>query len=356
MLHLDAGRAWRGGQRQVLLLARGLSERGIRSLLAAPSGSPLALRAQAAGLEVAPLRTLGDLDLAAVFRLARLVRRIRPELIHAHDARSHTTAMLAALLGRERPLVVTRRTPFGRRWSPFTRLKYGRGVDLYIAVSQAVRAGLLARGVDPARIRVVYSGIEPIAGIQPIDWRARLGLAADARVVGSVGGLSREKGYGELVDGVAWLDDARVHLVLVGSGRERRRLLARARARGLNGRVHLPGPTQHPRDAMAGFDLYVQPSRHEGLGTSVLDALALGMPTVAASSGGLREIIEPETSGLLVPSGSPGALAGAIARLLEDDALRRTLVEGGRRRAADFSAEAMVEGTMAVYRELVGRL
>lgn len=352
VFHVDTGRGWRGGQRQALLLARGLARCGIGSAVATPPGSPLSLRAQAAGLPVFALRVRGDLDLAAAVRLARLARRVGADVLHAHDARAHAVLLLASLLVRRPRRVVTRRTAFPPRPGPIHRLKYGGRIDRYIAISGAVRDGLAAAGVDPARTRVVYSGIDPLGEVAPVDWRARLGLGAEARVLGSLGALTREKGYDDLLPALARIADPRLHLIVLGEGAERRRLEACAAGLGLGGRVHLPGSTDRPRDAMAGFDAYVQPSRAEGLGTSVLDALALGLPLVATTAGGLAEVVEPGMSGLLVPPGDPPALAAALSRLLGDPALRARLAEGGRRRAAAFSAEAMVEGTLAVYREL----
>ncbi len=352
VLHVDTGHGWRGGQRQALLLARGLAARGIDVAVAAPPDAPLARRAREAGLETHALASRGDLDLPAATRLARLARRSGAGIVHAHDARAHAALLLAAPLARCRR-VVTRRSAFRRRPGPFDRLKYRRGVDRYIAVSAAVRDGLLAAGVDPARIRVVHSGVEPPDGVAAADWRARLGLDAGTRVIGSVGALSREKGYDLLVEALARLDVPRAHVVLVGDGPEREPLRARAAALGLDGRVHLPGHSDAPLEAAAGFDVYAQPSRAEGLGTAALDALALGRPVVAAAAGGLAELIESDVSGLLVPPDDVAALAAALRRILHDAALAAALAAGARRRAAGFTADAMVEGTLAVYVELL---
>lgn len=351
VLHVDTGREWRGGQRQVLLLARGLAARGVATAVAAPPDSPLALRARNAGLEVHPLGVRGDLDIPAAARLARLARRTGAEILHAHDARAHAALLLASPFAAFRR-VVTRRAAFGRRAGPFDRLKYGRGVDRFIAVSAAVRDGLVAAGAGPDRIRVVPSGVEQPCVVSPADWRARLGLDARARVIGSVGALSREKGYDVLVAALARLDDPLAHLVLVGDGPERPPLRSLAGELGVGGRVHLPGYDDSPLEAAAGFDVYAQPSRAEGLGTAALDALALGLPVAASAVGGLAELIEPGVSGLLVPPGDPAALAAALRRLLDDSALRAALAAGAHRRAAAFTADAMVEGTLAVYREL----
>ncbi|HUH12414.1 MAG TPA: glycosyltransferase family 4 protein [Longimicrobiales bacterium] len=355
VVHLDAGREWRGGQRQALLLARGLAECGVESVVAAPAGSPLAERAAAGGLAVIPFAPVGDLDLVSAWGLASRVGPAAADtVLHAHDARSHAVALFVkGAVGPAGlpPLVVTRRS-LPRRAGFFSRLKHRTGVDRYIAISAAVRAGLLALGVPAARIRVVASGVEPVGAVEAVDWRRRLGLHAAVRLAGSVGALSGEKGYLDLVEALPLLP-ADVHLVVVGEGPEREPLLRRAAALGVEGRLHLPGHLERPREAMAGFDAYVQPSRREGLGSSAIEALALGLPTLTTDAGGLAEVVEPDVSGLQVPVADPAALARGLARLLADESLRARLSAGALARARAFSVEAMVEGTWAVYREVL---
>lgn len=354
-VHLDAGREWRGGQRQALLLARGLAERGVESVVAAPAGSPLSERASAAGLRVLPFSPAGDLDVRSAWRLApRLRGGSADTVLHAHDARSHAVALFVK--GALRPaggprLVVTRRS-MPRRAGFFSRLKHRSGVDRYIAISGAVRDGLVALGVSAQRIRVVPSGVEPVAAVEAVDWRRRLGLHAGVRLVGSVGALSGEKGYLDLVAALAELPPE-VHVVIVGDGPEGDPMRRRAAALGVEERLHLPGRMEHVREASAGFDVYAQPSRREGLGSAAVEALALGLPVVTSDAGGLAEVVEPEVSGLQVPAGEPGALAAAVRRLLEDEPLRARLCAGALERARAFSAEAMVAGTLAVYREVL---
>ncbi|MBL8982934.1 MAG: glycosyltransferase, partial [Gemmatimonadetes bacterium] len=144
LLHVDAGREWRGGQRQVFLLARGQRERGHEPLVIAQAESPLLKRLRAAGLAGSSLRMRGDWDLAAARRLRSHIKAWRPDVVHAHDARAHALAMVA-LVGLKRvPLVVTRRVIF----VPKGRLKYGSRVSRFIAISGAVRDALVAGGVE----------------------------------------------------------------------------------------------------------------------------------------------------------------------------------------------------------------
>lgn len=345
MLHLDSGREWRGGQRQVYLLARGQRERGHEPLVVAAPDSPLIRRLRSAGIAAAAVRMRGDWDLAAARRVRAVLRTWNADLVHAHDARAHAIA-LAALLGRPSlPLVVTRRVPF----VPRGRVKYGRRVARFIAISGAVRDALITGRVDASRIELVYSGVPQSAVVAPRDWRLECRWPDDAVVCGIVGAMTAEKGLGTLSEIGGHLSPEtrrRVRLVLLGgnaAGTQPVGELSAFRA-GFVDEIHA---------AMAGLDILLHPSKAEGLGTAVIDAMALGVPPIAFRVGGLPELIEDGRSGLLVPPGDIAAFAAATEGLVRDEAFRSTLAAAGPARAALFSVDRMVRGTQAVYDEVL---
>ncbi|MBK8250776.1 MAG: glycosyltransferase family 4 protein [Gemmatimonadetes bacterium] len=345
LLHVDAGREWRGGQRQVFLLARGQRDRGGEPLVIAQADSPLVKRLRAAGMAASSLRMRGDWDLGAARRLRAHIKAWRPDVVHAHDARSHALA-LVALLGLPRiPLVVTRRVVF----VPRGRLKYGRRVSRFIAISQAVRSALVEGGVTEDRIDVVYSGVPAPRPEPPRDWRVELGWPRDAVICGLVGAMTSEKGTSLLQEITHQLSPAarsRCRLVLLGgrgAGLEEVSGVPCFRA----GFVDAIGP------AVAGLDVLWHPSAAEGLGTSVIDAMALGVPPVAFAVGGLPELISAGTSGLLVPAGDVTAFAAAASRLIEEPAVRSALGQAGPGQAARFGVDAMVDGNESIYRAVL---
>jgi glycosyltransferase involved in cell wall biosynthesis len=347
VLHVDSGREWRGGQRQVFLLAREQRSRGGEPLIAGQPDGPLVRRARAAGLAASVIRMRADWDVAAARRLRSHIRGWRPDVVHAHDARAHALS-LAALLGiREVPLVVTRRVVF----APRGRLKYGSRVSRFISISHAVRDALVAGGVPSSRIEVVYSGVPAPAVATPRDWRAELSWPASTVICGIVGAMTGEKGLHLLEEVAQHLPEearARCRLILLGGragGAETIGGLVAFRA-GFVDEIHT---------AMSGLDVLWHPSSAEGLGTSVIDAMALGVPPIAFAVGGLPELIEHEVSGLLVRPGSATAFAEAAARLALDATERSRLGAAGPRRAGAFSVEQMVSGTAAVYDRVLDR-
>jgi len=341
VLHLDSGREWRGGQRQVYLLARGQRELGHQPLVIGAPDAPLLHRLRSAGIATAEVRIRGDWDLAAANRVRAALRTWNVDVIHAHDAHAHAIA-LAALIGRRSvPLIVSRRVVF----VPHGRLKYGHRVSRFIAVSGAVRHALMTGGIDGSRVELVYDGVARPTVAKRRDWRAECGWPADSVVCGIVGAMSAEKGVAMLSEIRDWLPEpsrSRIRLVLLGGKRERTQSIG-----GLT--TFCAGFVDQIHDAMAGLDILWHPSSAEGLGTAVIDAVALGVPPVAFRVGGLPEVIEDQRSGLLVPAGDVAAFASAIDRLVRDEDLRRLLAAAGPARASEFSVERMVRGTQGVY-------
>lgn len=267
-------------------------------------------------------------------------------MVHAHDARSHALAMLAVIGRRDMPLIVTRRVPFPPK---SVRLKYGDRVTRFIAISNAVRDAMAGGGIDPGRITVVHSGVaarhEPVA---PRDWKAELGWPTDSVICGVVGAMTAEKGIDSLsavVEGLPESIRRRAGLVLIGGTAHHFPF------RGI--RAHFAGFVNDIDPAVAGLDVLWHPARAEGLGTSVIDAMALGVPPIAFAVGGIPEVIEHGISGLLCPAGDTGAFARAATRLIDDPGLRTRLAAGARARAKTFDAAEMTRGTEAVYQQVL---
>jgi glycosyltransferase involved in cell wall biosynthesis len=349
IVHLDSGRTWRGGQRQALLLALGLRDRGHESFLIAAPDSPLAARARASGLAVATSPMRADWDLRAAKKIRSRIRAWRANVVHAHDARSHALAMLALLGRRTVPLIVTRRVPFTPRSA---RLKYGDRIAHFIAISNAVKHAMVLGGIDARRITVVHSGI-PLARDPVVarDWRREAGWPQESVVCGMSGAMTSEKGLG-LLDLIsrALPDDAaqRARLLLLGGTATGVSTIGGVTA-------FSAGFVDPVEPAMAGLDVLLHPSTAEGLGTAVLDAMAAGVPPVAFASGGLPEVIEHGKSGLLAPGGDPRLFAAEAAKLILDPSLRAKLGAGAKKRVEAFSALAMTKGTEAVYEGVITR-
>ena len=359
-IHIDTARTWRGGQRQVLLTVLGLRERGHRTVLIAHPDGELAARASE-GHDLIRLAPRAEVDLHAGWKLSRIIKDLRPDIVHAHDP--HAVALSALALsfitgGRCPGLMASRRVAFHLKGNAFSRWKYHQ-VDCFIAASNAINQMLVGDGIDPERIVTVYEGIdlqrvqaEPAANIHAEFW-----LPKDAPIVGAVGALTQEKGHKYLIDAAALVvrevPDAR--FVILGDGELRATLERQIKDLHLEKHVALPGFRADVLSFVAAFDLFVMSSLFEGLGTSLLDAMAVAKPIVASDTGGIPEVVVHNDTGLLVPPRDTQALARAISTLLKDGARREGMGRAGLDRVRQiFSADRMVERTLEVYQQHAG--
>ena len=361
-LHVDTARTWRGGQNQVLLTVNGLRAIGQRAAIVAHPDGELRKRV-AEGLELIPIAPRTEMDLTAAWRFSRLIKRLAPDIIHAHDPHGVAMASLALSMGsasstRLPALVASRRVDFHLKGNAFSRWKH-RQVDRFIAASEAIRQMLVADGVPADRTVTVHEGIDvdhvlaaPAVNVHEAFW-----LPHGAPVVGNVAALVPHKGQRYLIEAaylaVQQVPDAR--FIIFGEGELREHLEHLVREHLLEKHVLLPGFRTDVLGCIKGCDLFVMSSVTEGLGTSLLDAMACARPIVATRTGGIPEIVEDEVNGLLVPPRDHTALAQAIVRALKDEDLRRTMGAAGFARVqARFTVERMVDETAAVYARLAG--
>jgi glycosyltransferase involved in cell wall biosynthesis len=355
-LHIDTARTWRGGQNQVLLTVNGLRSIGHRATLVAHPDGELRRRA-AEGLDLIPLAPRTEMDLSAAWKLSRLVKRLQPDVLHAHDPHGIAMASLALSLGgaatASPSLVASRRVDFHLKGNSFSRWK-NRQVDCFIAASEAIRQMLLADGIPAERTVTVHEGIdvEHVVAAPPVNVHEAFWLPHHAPVVGNVAALVPHKGQRYLIDAahlvVQDIPDAR--FIILGEGELREHLEKQVREHSLEKHVLLPGFRTDVLGCIKGFDLFVMSSVTEGLGTSLLDAMACRKAIVATSAGGIPEIVDDGVNGLVVPPRDAHALAAAIVRALKDEGLRGRMAEAGFQRVnARFTVEHMVRATAAVY-------
>ncbi|MFW6158090.1 MAG: glycosyltransferase family 4 protein [Planctomycetota bacterium] len=358
-LHINTERTFRGGERQVLALARGLVERGHAAELVAQPDGELARRAAEVGIEVHRVKVRHELDPLAVARLCSLLRDGDYEIVHMHTGRAHTLGTAASMLAGAGARIVSRRvvSPAGRNW--LGRFKYRHWVDRYIAISEAVKRVLVEGGVAPGRVAVVPSCVDverfQNAADRSAEFCGELGIAERVPVVGSVGALTPPKGFAHLLEAIPLVRERvpEARFVLVGDGELRAELEQQAAQLGLGpDALTFFGRRDDVPELLRFFDLFVSSSIAEGLGTAAIQALASGTPAVVTDAGGLPEVVDDGETGLVVEAGSGRALADAIVRLLRDAGLRARMASLGPERARDrFSPGQMVDGTLAVYRE-----
>jgi len=360
-LHIDTARTWRGGQQQVLLTVLGLRARGHRAVLVAHREGELFRRASE-GPDLVPLAPVNEVDLATAWKLSKIIRQWKPEIVHAHDPHAVSMASLALSFGAPDPrptTIASRRVDFHLQSHTFSQWKY-RQMDGFIAASHAIKDILVADGIPSGRIEVVHDGIdvEKIQHRPAIDLHAEYWLPHGVPVIVNVGALVGHKGQKYLIDAmpIVLREVPDAHLVIFGEGDLRAPLEKQIKQLSLGKRALLPGFREDVMSLMKSADLFVMSSVTEGLGSAVLDAMAMGHAVVGTKAGGIPEAVIHEETGLLVEPADPKALAAAIVRMLKDADLRKQFGEAGRARVTEhFGVDRLVEGTLDVYRKVAGR-
>ena len=357
-LHVDTARGWRGGQSQVLQTVIGLRAAGHRAVLVANPGGEL-FRRMREGHDLIPLAPASDIDLNAAWSLSRILKQLRPEVVHAHDSRAvamGATALSIVAPEPRPPLVAARRAEFRVAQNSFSRWKYSQ-VDCFVATCAAIRDRLAADGLPRDRIVVINDGVDVdlIARLRPANVHAEFFLPTHAPIVGNVAALVPHKGHQHLVDAAALVvrevPDAR--FVIVGDGDQRVPLERHIRERHLERHVFLAGFRADVLELTKGFDLFAMSSLHEGMSVALVDAMAAGKAAVATRAGGMPEVMVDGETGYLVEPRDHQSMAARLVALLENPPLQRAMGDAATARARErFTVERMVAGTAALYERL----
>lgn len=341
LCHVNLARGFRGGERQTELLIRELAAAGISQTLVARAGEPLASR----------LETVPDLKVKAVNgTLVAALAIGRPNLVHVHEGRSLRSAWLNSRVSRV-PYLITRRVLSVPRRHWLNRDMYRRAAAVCV-LSKAV--GTALRQLDPdITCRIIPSA----ASAEAASCAAATGLRetwGGEFVIGHVGALDdRDKGQRQIIEIAGLLKESHpeLHFVLVGGGPDEASL--KAAAEGIR-TVHFVGHSDRVADYLAAFDMFCFPSRREGLGSILIDAMESGLPIVATRIGGIPELIADGVNGRLLTVDDVQGMAQAICALAGDPARRAQIARANRLRAGEFSAAIMADRYLELYREIAG--
>lgn len=358
VLHVEAGRHLYGGALQVCFLLRGLRERGVDNVLACPAGSAIAQEA-APFAQVLPLPMQGDLDVGLLRRLRSVIRSERPDIVHLHSRRGIDLwgALAARLEGV--PVVLSRRVdnPEPRWW---VAMKY-KLYDHVIPISQGIRKVLLAEGVPQNKLSCVPSAVD-VQQYHPtrehLPWfRQEFALHETDLAVGMVAQFIERKGHRTLLQALPLVLQTcpRTQVLLFGQGPELENIRQVVNASTLlREHVVLAGFRRDLNRVLPCLDVLVHPAYMEGLGVSLLQAAACGVPLIGTHVGGIPEIVQPGFNGELIPPGDPETLAHAMIDMLKDPNTRLDYGRAGRQWVErHFSIAAMVAGNMEIYRRLL---
>jgi glycosyltransferase involved in cell wall biosynthesis len=359
-----------GVGRHFLDLAEGLAVRGLDVVaIYSPQRCDASFRQRRSTIhgvrfvELRMRRAIHPLDALDVRRLIASIRTHGPvDLIHGHSSKGGALARLAArwlgvpsiytphaFVTLDPTLTSWKRTLYGRIECWLARRSAG-----LIAVSEDEARHACELGIDPRLVHVVHNGLGPIEFLPRKTARDRLGLSPDDFVIGFIGRLVAQKAPDLLIDAftIVVRQNPNARLLMIGSGPLEGDVRRRIAQHGLGERVTLPGDIVAP-PCMRALDVFCLPSRFEGMPYVLLEAISAGLPIVSTRVGGVTSCVDDGSNGFIVEPASAVTLANGLVRLADDAALRQRLSAVSAVKAQHFSAERMIEETIAVYERAV---
>ncbi|WP_170230278.1 glycosyltransferase [Aneurinibacillus danicus] len=367
ILHAIGGGEFGGAEQHILELLEILSRHAVDPVVVCFYNSTFAEELRKRNIRVIVLDTYGRFDFRLVKGLTRVFQEEKPELIHSHGVKANFFCRLAARSLPRVPIVTTIHSvlrydypnPLAYFLASRMELWTRKWNDHYIAISNSIKQSLESDGVKSQDITLIHHGI-PIEEFKtedaPEEIRRSLGLPADAFVIGTVSRLVAVKGLTDLMQAFILLaeEHPRVHWLVIGDGPEKGPLENMAKEAGISDRVHFAGFRQDVPRCLHAMDLFISPSYSEGLGLSLLEAMAAKKPVISTMVGGIADFLVDYLNGLVIPTKNPEEIKQNIVILMEDEDLRMKLAEAGYRTVKEeYTLTHMAMKTKELYRQLI---
>ena len=357
IVHVETGRHFYGGAQQVIWLIKGLAARGVENLLVCPAASDIDKAARSSSIPVHNLSCSGDLDLRFAWRLSKLARREKPDVVHCHSRRGADFLGGQALSLTGIAAVLSRRVDHTES-GLLARVRY-RPFRKVIAISEHIATVLKDGGLDAERLVTIRSAVDADSINATPDcgaFRKEFEIDDDQFVIAMIAQFIPRKGHRFLFDVIPNLRDTypNIRVLLFGSGPQEADLRALATRLNLYGTLQFAGFRENLDDYLACIDLLVHPATQEGLGVAMLKAAAAGVPVLAFDTAGSREAVVHGETGMLVPPEDVVTLQKAIAVLIDETEIRLDFGLAGQQRMKDeFSVERMVERHIELYESVI---
>ncbi len=358
ILHTESSTGWGGQESRTLQESIGMRKLGARAVILCQPGSVLGEKAEAAGFDVFRCRMNKSYDLFAVRNILQVIRRENIDIVHTHSGRDTLLAGIAGRLSAKKPAVVRTRHLALPITSKFT---YTMLTHKIVTVSEYVRDYLISEGIPSSRITAVHTCVD-LDRFDPEkakdSLRKELGLADSTPVVGTISILRKKKGHHILLDAIPAIlkEVPETVFVFAGNGPQEENIVDKINALGLKGKVFMLGLRDDIPDILKSLNLFVLPTLQEALGTSFIEAMAMGKPVIGTDVGGVGEVIKDGINGFLIKPNDHWDLAEAVISIMKaDDKGKMMGIEGRKMARQDFSAERMCEKIYALYLSLLRR-
>ena len=358
VLHISSPKTWRGGEQQLIYLVEELKELGIDQVVMCPFNSEVHRYCLKHHLNHVTYFKRFSANPMVAYRVNHVCSREKIDLIHVHDSHAHNFAILSAVLTKNKlPIVVSRRVDFPVQDTSMSHFKYNHAqINRLICVSKAIKEVMEPSINDKSKLAVVHSGVDArrFKGVVS-DGRLReeFNIPADYVLIGNVSALAPHKDYPTFIATAKSLIQGglKAKFLAVGEGPSRKEVIQAIKDSEMEEHIILCGFREDIPVVLRELDLFLMTSTTEGLGTSLIDALASELPIVATNAGGVGEIIQNQVNGMLCKVGSVDQLAGAVRILLSDQEMQQRFKASGLETLANFAKSLTAQKTLDIYKE-----
>lgn len=358
VLHIDTEYGWRGGQQQALNLIEQMHQGGATVAMVCQPDSEMQKRCNILEIPCFVIRYRGEWDIFGGYALARLAQHMDVHILHLHTGHALSWGLAARLFNPRLKLVASRRVDFSVKKNIFSLWKYNNTwVSKIVCISEGIRQVMLRDGVKPNKLVMIHSGVDThrYDGVEAsASFRSDWNVPVSHVIIGTVAAFVGHKDYPNLLNGFALLLKVfpQTTLFMVGDGPLLDDMKQLAQTLNITPNVRFVGFQTEVGGLLKSFDIFVLASHLEGLGTSILDAQAVGLPVVASRTGGIPEAVLDGVNGILVAPRNPQALSAALLTLCQDSNRRRTLGEEARKTVQAFDRRETYLSHLTLYAEL----
>lgn len=358
IFHIDTSRTWRGGQRQVAYLMTELKKSNLWTHLVCQPGSKLAEFCKTMQLSFSEILMRGELDFISAYKISKLLIKFEAHILHVHTAHGLSIGLLSKLFYPKIKLIYTKRVAYQMKNNVMSAFKYRNSyLNKIVCISEYIRNSMKDQGINEEKLLVIPSGII-LPEVQPLDksaFKMKYSIPQNSFIITTIASLEKNKGYINLINAAQYVlnHDKDIHFLALGKGKHEAELRKKVNNMGLSDHFHFLGFQEDTLSFLHISDLFVLPSREEGLGSSILDAQAVGVPVIATKTGGIPELIEHNVNGILVAVDDSIQLAKKILELKQNPQLMQKLSDAARISVQKFSIHKTIESYIDLYHFLM---
>lgn len=363
VIHLDTEKSWRGGQQQAVYLMKGMLAHGYETCMVCQPDSAMESYCIDNKLPYHTIKFSNEFDYKAGIDLARFAKSYKANILQLHTGHAVSWGLWAELFNHRLKLVATRRVDFSISKNFLSPFKYkSKNLDHIVCISENIRQIMINDGIPESKMSIIHSGVDThrFDAVKPYeDFRVNWNIPVDAVIIGTIAAFAGHKDYPNLIKAASLVLEQRsdVCFMAVGEGELLGDMQSLVKSLNISERFIFTGFQQEVGKFLKSFDIFVLASKMEGLGTSVLDAMSVGLPIICTEAGGIPEMICNGSNGILVPVHESFLLSKAILDLINNPNYRNILGDNALTSVQEFDISNTVSKYIKLYNELLdGRI